>query len=113
MYKSLFVFLVFLVFLVHRQRALIGVVHVGEIYPDAHLLSGLTITALWAAAASLAPAMQRGRPWARTAHIAINTAAVLLFVGQIGTGLEVVRDILGWGAVQAIDVIDAASSTVG
>lgn len=48
------------------------------------------ITVLWAAAAALVPAMQKGNETARTAHIALNVANVLLFVSQIPTGLEIV-----------------------
>ena len=48
------------------------------------------ITVLWAAAAALIPAMQKGNETARTAHIVLNAANVLLFVSQIPTGLEIV-----------------------
>ena len=48
------------------------------------------ITVLWAAAAALVPAMQKGNEAARTAHIVLNAANVLLFVSQIPTGLEIV-----------------------
>lgn len=48
------------------------------------------ITALWALAASLVPAMQKGNDAARNLHIALNTLNVLLFVSQIPTGIDIV-----------------------
>lgn len=48
------------------------------------------ITALWALAASLVPAMQKGNEAARNLHIALNTLNVLLFVSQIPTGIDIV-----------------------
>lgn len=62
----------------------------GRLFPGPHLYAGAIITVLWAAAAALVPAMQKGNETARTAHIALNVANVLLFVSQIPTGLEIV-----------------------
>lgn len=42
---------------------------------------------LYAVAASLVPAMQKGNDVARIAHITANTANLLLFTYQILTGL--------------------------
>jgi len=47
----------------------------------------MAITILWAVAASLVPAMQKGNDVARIAHITANTANLLLFTYQILTGL--------------------------
>ena len=38
---------------------------------------------LWALAASLTPAMQKGNDTARSLHIALNTINILLFVTQV------------------------------
>ena len=45
---------------------------------------------LWAAAAALVPAMQKGNESARNLHIALNAINVLLFASQIPTGIEIV-----------------------
>lgn len=45
---------------------------------------------LWAVAAALVPAMQKGNETARNLHIALNVLNVLLFVWQIPTGIEIV-----------------------
>lgn len=48
------------------------------------------ITVLWAAAAALTPAMQKGSETARNLHITLNVINVLLFMWQIPTGWEIV-----------------------
>uniref|UniRef100_A0A803NUR7 Uncharacterized protein n=1 Tax=Cannabis sativa TaxID=3483 RepID=A0A803NUR7_CANSA len=62
----------------------------GKLFPGPHLFAGAGITVLWAAAAALVPAMQKGNDTARNLHIALNAANVLLFVWQIPTGLDIV-----------------------
>ncbi|XP_052143900.1 uncharacterized protein LOC127763289 [Oryza glaberrima] len=62
----------------------------GKLFPGPHLFAGATITVLWAAAAALVPAMQKGNETARSLHIALNAINVLLFIWQIPTGLEIV-----------------------
>ncbi|CAI7776371.1 unnamed protein product [Closterium sp. NIES-53] len=62
----------------------------GKLFPGPHLWAGATITVLWALAASLVPAMQKGNPVARKAHVALNMLNLALFVWQIPTGLEIV-----------------------
>ncbi|CAL5024350.1 unnamed protein product [Urochloa decumbens] len=62
----------------------------GKLFPGPHLFAGAAITVLWAGAAALVPAMQKGDETARSLHIALNTINVLLFVWQIPTGLEIV-----------------------
>lgn len=52
------------------------------------------ITVLWALAAALVPAMQKGSETARNLHIALNTLNVLLFIWQIPTGIEIVLKVL-------------------
>lgn len=62
----------------------------GKLFPGPHLFAGAAITVLWAAAAALVPAMQKGNETARSLHIALNALNVLLFIWQIPTGLEIV-----------------------
>lgn len=62
----------------------------GKLFPGPHLFAGAAIVALWAAAASLVPAMQKGNDNARSAHIALNAVNMALFAWQVPTGLEIV-----------------------
>ncbi|CAL9082150.1 unnamed protein product [Musa acuminata var. zebrina] len=65
-------------------------IRTGQLFPGPHLFGGAGITALWALAASLVPAMQKGNDAARNLHIALNTLNILLFVSQIPTGIDIV-----------------------
>jgi hypothetical protein len=62
----------------------------GRLFPGPHLFAGAGIVALWAAAAALVPAMQKGNEGARSAHIALNAVNLALFAWQVPTGLEIV-----------------------
>ncbi|XP_010544866.1 PREDICTED: uncharacterized protein LOC104817387 [Tarenaya hassleriana] len=62
----------------------------GKLFPGPHLFAGAGITVLWAAAAALVPAMQKGNETARSLHIALNFVNVVLFVWQIPTGIDIV-----------------------
>jgi hypothetical protein len=62
----------------------------GKLFPGDHLFFGAAMVVMWAAAAALVPAMQKGNNTARTAHIALNSTNTLLFVSQVPTGLEIV-----------------------
>ncbi|RWW37789.1 hypothetical protein BHE74_00057052 [Ensete ventricosum] len=62
----------------------------GKLFPGPHLFAGAGITVLWALAAALVPAMQKGNETARNLHIALNGLNVLLFVWQIPTGIDIV-----------------------
>ncbi|KAJ6831459.1 uncharacterized protein M6B38_349040 [Iris pallida] len=62
----------------------------GKLFPGPHLFAGAGITVLWALAAALVPAMQKGNETARSLHIALNTLNVLLFIWQIPTGFDIV-----------------------
>lgn len=62
----------------------------GKLFPGPHLFAGAGITVLWAAAAALVPAMQKGNETARSLHIALNALNVILFVWQIPTGIDIV-----------------------
>ncbi|KAL4450236.1 hypothetical protein ABPG77_010905 [Micractinium sp. CCAP 211/92] len=66
----------------------------GKLFPGPHLYAGALITVLWALAAALVPAMQKGNDTARSLHIGLNTINVLLFASQIPTGLEIVGKVL-------------------
>ncbi|XP_078178328.1 plant/protein [Carex rostrata] len=62
----------------------------GKLFPGPHLFAGAGITVLWALAAALVPAMQKGNETARNLHIALNTLNVVLFIWQIPTGFDIV-----------------------
>eukprot|EP00244_Chara_vulgaris_P002497 TRINITY_DN1445_c0_g1_i2.p1 TRINITY_DN1445_c0_g1~~TRINITY_DN1445_c0_g1_i2.p1 ORF type:complete len:360 (+),score=47.89 TRINITY_DN1445_c0_g1_i2:96-1175(+) len=62
----------------------------GRLFPGPHLYAGAGITVLWALAAALVPAMQKGNNTARNAHILLNGINVLLFASQVPTGIEIV-----------------------
>lgn len=62
----------------------------GKLFPGPHLFAGAAITVLWAAAAALVPAMQKGNETARNLHIALNAVNVILFAWQIPTGIDIV-----------------------
>ncbi|GAB2271846.1 hypothetical protein Dimus_006676 [Dionaea muscipula] len=66
----------------------------GKLFPGPHLFAGAAITVLWAAAAALVPAMQKGSETARNLHIALNAINVVLFISQIPTGFEIVLKVL-------------------
>mmetsp|Transcript_24694 Transcript_24694/g.38140 ORF Transcript_24694/g.38140 Transcript_24694/m.38140 type:complete len:154 (-) Transcript_24694:653-1114(-) len=71
----------------------------GKLFPGPHLYAGAGMTAIWALAAALTPAMQRGNNTARSAHIALNTINLGLFVWQVQSGfgiLEKVWEKVAW-----------------
>merc|ERR1711924_511583 len=41
----------------------------GKLFPGPHVYAGVGVASLWAIAAALVPEMQKGKEWARTAHI--------------------------------------------
>jgi hypothetical protein len=65
----------------------------GKLFPGPHLYAGAGIVVLWALAASLVPAMQKGDNNARSAHIALNALNVALFAWQIPTGWDIVQKV--------------------
>lgn len=66
----------------------------GRLFPGPHLYAGMAITILWAIAASLVPAMQKGNESARVAHIVANVINIALFAWQIPTGLEITLKVI-------------------
>lgn len=65
----------------------------GKLFVGPHLLAGLSMTALIAMAASLAPLMQRGNLIARKAHVGMNMLVMTLFLWQAVSGVEIVNKI--------------------
>jgi len=65
----------------------------GKLFPGPHLYAGAGIVILWAAAAALTPAMQKGDDNARTLHMTLNGLNLCLFAWQIPTGLEIVQKV--------------------
>jgi len=55
---------------------------------DSYIIVGITV--LWALAAALVPAMQKGNETARNLRISLNAVNVLLFIWQIPTGFDIV-----------------------
>mmetsp|Transcript_15137 Transcript_15137/g.25249 ORF Transcript_15137/g.25249 Transcript_15137/m.25249 type:complete len:313 (+) Transcript_15137:1552-2490(+) len=66
----------------------------GKLFPGPHLYAGMAITILWAVAASLVPAMQKGNEAARVAHIGANVINIALFAWQIPTGIEIMLKVI-------------------
>lgn len=66
----------------------------GKLFVGPHLLAGLSMTSLIAASAALSPQMQKGKDWARSTHIALNTILVGLFGWQAVTGVQIVLRII-------------------
>lgn len=68
----------------------------GKLFPGPHLYAGAGITVLWAVAASMVPAMQKGNETARSLHIGLNALNLALFAWQVGTGLEIAIKVWGF-----------------
>jgi len=68
----------------------------GKLFPGPHLYAGAGITVLWAAAAAMVPAMQKGNDTARSLHIGLNALNLALFAWQVGTGLEIAIKVWGF-----------------
>mmetsp|Transcript_15963 Transcript_15963/g.28634 ORF Transcript_15963/g.28634 Transcript_15963/m.28634 type:complete len:365 (+) Transcript_15963:92-1186(+) len=66
----------------------------GKLFPGPHLFAGAGIVVLWAAAAGLVPAMQKGNKFAKDLHIALNAANVGLFSWQILSGIPILQKVL-------------------
>jgi TRAP-type C4-dicarboxylate transport system permease small subunit len=66
----------------------------GKLFVGAHLLAGLGLTFLAAISAALAPLLQKGKEWARSTHIAVNTVLIGVFVWQTLTGFQIVQRLL-------------------
>ena len=65
----------------------------GKLFVGPHLLVGLAMTGMIAAAASLSPLMQQGNLIARKAHVGLNMGTMTLFLWQAVSGMEIVNKI--------------------
>jgi heme A synthase len=66
----------------------------SKLFVGPHLLVGLSMTALVAISAALAPFMQNGNTTARFTHIGLNISLLGLFGWQAITGMDIVQRIL-------------------
>lgn len=66
----------------------------GKLFVGAHLLVGLSMTALVGISAALAPLMQGGNVLARYTHITLNVSLLGLFGWQAVTGMQIVQKLL-------------------
>eukprot|EP00578_Thalassiosira_sp_NH16_P009929 CAMPEP_0181118232 /NCGR_PEP_ID=MMETSP1071-20121207/22961_1 /TAXON_ID=35127 /ORGANISM="Thalassiosira sp., Strain NH16" /LENGTH=303 /DNA_ID=CAMNT_0023202703 /DNA_START=168 /DNA_END=1079 /DNA_ORIENTATION=- len=66
----------------------------GKLFPGPHLYAGAGLVVLWALAASMVPAMQKGNDAARTVHIGANLAGMGLFVWQITSGIPILFKVI-------------------
>ena len=76
------------------EGALNTYTRLGKLVPGPHLFAGASIVCLWAIAASLVPAMQKGNDTARTMHIGANVLNLGLFAWQLPTGWAIVQKVL-------------------
>jgi hypothetical protein len=56
---------------------------------------------LWAAAAALVPAMQKGNETAWNLHIALNAINVVLFLWQIPSGIDIVFKVFALNGLES------------
>lgn len=61
-----------------------------KLFVSPHLIGGLGIVATAAIAGSLAPWLQRGKEWAKTAHTILAVLLVGLSISQLVTGFDIV-----------------------
>ncbi|KAL7530155.1 hypothetical protein ACHAWF_003265 [Thalassiosira exigua] len=66
----------------------------GKLFPGPHLYAGAGLVCLWALAASMVPAMQKGNDAARTVHIGANLAGIGLFAWQVTSGIPILFKVL-------------------
>ncbi|KAL3800713.1 hypothetical protein ACHAWO_013255 [Cyclotella atomus] len=66
----------------------------GKLFPGPHLYAGAGLVVLWALAASMVPAMQKGNDAARTVHIGANVAGLGLFIWQITSGVPILFKVI-------------------
>ena len=65
----------------------------GKLFVGPHLLVGLAMTGMVAAASSLSPLMQRGILLARKAHVGLNMGMLTLFLWQAVSGMQIMNRI--------------------
>lgn len=73
---------------------------VGEIFPDPHLIGGLSMIIIWCVSYALTPFMQQGNEIARFGHVGLNMIGLLIFTLQIFNGWEIMLNVYngvpGW-----------------
>ena len=65
----------------------------GKQFVGPHLLVGLVMTGMIAAASALSPLMQRGDLMARKAHVGLNMGMMTLFLWQAVSGMQIMNRI--------------------
>ncbi|WP_115126930.1 DUF4079 domain-containing protein [Synechococcus sp. GEYO] len=65
----------------------------GKLFVGPHLLVGLVMTGMIAAASALSPLMQRGNLVARKAHVGLNMGMLTLFLWQAVSGMQIMNRI--------------------
>ncbi len=65
----------------------------GKLFVGPHLLIGLVMTGIIAAASALSPLMQRGNLLARQAHVGLNMGMMTLFLWQAVSGMQIMNRI--------------------
>ena len=66
----------------------------GKLFPGPHLYAGAGLVVLWALAAAMVPAMQKGNDAARTVHIGANLAGIGLFGWQVVSGVPILFKVI-------------------
>lgn len=67
-----------------------------KLFPGAHLYAGLGIIAVMSVMTALVPYMQRGKNWARDAHLGAAVGVTVLFAWQAKSGMGIVFKLLKW-----------------
>ncbi|WP_114993514.1 DUF4079 domain-containing protein [Synechococcus sp. UW179A] len=65
----------------------------GKLFVGPHLVVGLVMTGMIAAASSLSPLMQRGNLLARKVHVGLNMGMLSLFLWQAVSGMQIMNRI--------------------
>ena len=92
--KIIFHHLLRLTIRVINQGPLNTYARAGKLFPGPHLYAGAGLVVLWALAAAMVPAMQKGNDAARTVHIGANLAGIGLFVWQITSGIPILLKVV-------------------
>ena len=83
-----------LTFSLLKQGPLNTYARAGKLFPGPHLYAGAGLVVLWALAASMVPAMQKGNDTARTVHIGANVAGIGLFAWQVTSGIPILLKVV-------------------
>lgn len=80
--------------LASQQGPLNTYARAGKLFPGPHLYAGAGLVVLWALAAAMVPAMQKGNDAARTVHIGANLAGIGLFGWQVVSGVPILFKVI-------------------